>query len=109
VQRLRACPTPGLSASTVAAPVRFLAWSEWIERPKLRGHDDSDAEPRRPRRLPPHLREQLAGDQEHLRDLQAGASVRTPEVYGLEPTRARVALAERLAEDVGGLYYPNER
>jgi hypothetical protein len=50
------------------------------------------------------LREQLAGDQEHLRDLQAGASVRTPEVYGLEPTRARVALAERLAEDVGGLY-----
>jgi hypothetical protein len=50
------------------------------------------------------LREQLAGDHEHLRDLAAGASVRTPEVYGEAPTRARVALVERLAEDVGGLY-----
>ena len=50
------------------------------------------------------LREQLAGDHEHLLDLQAGASVRTPEVYGEAPTGARVALVERLAETVGGLY-----
>jgi hypothetical protein len=50
------------------------------------------------------LREQLAGDTEHLRDLASGASVRTPEVYGKAPTKARVALVERLAEEVGGLY-----
>jgi hypothetical protein len=50
------------------------------------------------------LGEQLAGDTEHLRDLQAGASVRTPEVYGRAATLNRVALVERLAEEVGGLY-----
>jgi len=50
------------------------------------------------------LREQLAGDVEHLRDLHDGASARTPEVYGQAPTRERVELVERLAEEVGGLY-----
>jgi hypothetical protein len=50
------------------------------------------------------LREQLAGDHEHLRGLQLGLTPRTPEAYGEEPTRARVELVERLAEEVGGLY-----
>lgn len=51
------------------------------------------------------LREQLAGDLEHLADLQRTTRPsRTPEVYGEEPTRARVALVERLGEAVGGLY-----
>jgi hypothetical protein len=50
------------------------------------------------------LREQLAGDHEHLLDLAAGASVRTVEVYGRAATLERVALVERLGEEVGGLY-----
>jgi hypothetical protein len=89
---------------TVAAPVRFLAWSESIGQPKLLGMtiltlnpDDLDA-------FRAILREQLAGDYEHLRDLQAGATVRAPEVYGAAPTRARITLVERLARQVGGLY-----
>ncbi|HMJ33348.1 MAG TPA: hypothetical protein VK501_05470 [Baekduia sp.] len=50
------------------------------------------------------LREQLAGDYELLRDLQAGARTATPEVYGEAPTRRRVALVEHLAKQIGGLY-----
>lgn len=50
------------------------------------------------------LREQLAGDHEHLRDLQAGGRTTTPDVYAEAPTRERVALVERLAEQLGGLY-----
>jgi hypothetical protein len=50
------------------------------------------------------LRETLAGHYELLRELRAGVSVRTPEVYGEAPTRERLALVERLAEAVGGLY-----
>jgi hypothetical protein len=50
------------------------------------------------------LREQLAADVEHLRELRAGVTVSTPEVHGEAPTLERVALVERLAEEVGGLY-----
>ena len=50
------------------------------------------------------LREQFAGDHEHMSDLRAGAQPRTPEVYGEAATLARLQLVERLAEAVGGLY-----
>jgi hypothetical protein len=50
------------------------------------------------------LRETLAGDYELLGELRAGVTVSTPEVYGETPTLERVALVERVAADVGGLY-----